>query len=463
MLNSWFKPRTLDTDRAFAETTIRVTVLIVGVAVLLSFLSSVVVFRDAWDLISFPTLDVIIFVLCLVTARVISTGQLVTSSFLLVVISLAAAVGSALVAGAAKQAGLADVLSFVLFMLSVLISALVLARKYIFPTIIVCAIMAAFLVYAVPSIPIQGVNIQTTALDPGQYMLALITILIVEGLYLRQLRVEFDRRLASLQTAILTANDAQKEAERANKAKTQFLSNMSHELRTPLNAIIGYTEIMLGGMAGTFTEKQTQLQQHVMNNGYRLRDLINDILDLSRIEAGGITISFTPLSPRTMLTELTDNLRSLTDKKQIGFELSLADNVPEAVMGDKLKIEQVITNLLSNAIKFTTKGAVTVTVTAPDKDHWRVAVKDTGIGIPQDAINYIFEEFRQVDNSDTRQFQGTGLGLAITKRLVEKMGGTIEVTSEQKVGSTFTITLPDGVVEGNSTAVKEPAKEPEKA
>ena len=336
-------------------------------------------------------------------------------------------------------------------MLVPIVATLVLPRNMImlisFLTVAIYA-LAQFL------LPIN--DFEFAGIDAVQQLTVTFPLLMVEGALLRQLRVEFDDRLETLQQSLRQTELARQEAdaarqraeidrqraESADKAKTQFLANMSHELRTPLNAIIGYDEAMLGGMVGAFTPKQTELLGRIQHNSRRLLGLINDVLDLSKIESGSLEIFLAPMSPPKVVTETVESLRSLAHENKIALEVEIRDDLPELVLGDANKLQQILVNLVSNAIKFTEKGGVTVTAGASDSDHWQVTVRDTGIGIAPDALNYIFEPFRQADSSETRKHKGTGLGLSITKRLAEKMGGAIAVESTPGSGSTFTVTLP---------------------
>jgi signal transduction histidine kinase len=331
-------------------------------------------------------------------------------------------------------------------MIMILVAALVLPRGVLFPIAIGSTIaLGVALQLSLPGDPLNQSHLSSAAF-----------VFLAQAIFLRQLRVEFDNRLAAERASFLAAEKARAEAEtqrlvaekaraeadEANRAKSQFLANMSHELRTPLNAIIGYTEIMLSGMAGTFTDKQTELQRYVQSNAKRLLALINDILDLAKIESGTIEVLATLSSPRKVIGDTVANMQSLAQTKNIYLKATFSDDVPEAILTDVGKIQQIVTNLVGNSIKFTTQGGVEVKVSSAGAKGWQIAIADTGRGMPPDAVNYIFETFRQVDASDSRDQKGTGLGLAITKRLIDRLGGTINVTTEIGKGSTFTVTLP---------------------
>jgi hypothetical protein len=160
------------------------------------------------------------------------------------------------------------------------------------------------------------------------------------------------------------------------------------------------------------------------------------------------------MSPQKVIQETVESLRSLADEKKIYLNMQSSDDVPEVVLGDSRKLQQVLVNLISNAIKFTDNGGVTIDVGTVDASRWRFQVRDTGIGMPPGAATYIFEPFQQVDGTDKRKYKGTGLGLAITKRLVEHLGGSVEVVSELGKGSTFSITLPRAYVPADNVKVQ---------
>ncbi|RPI97587.1 MAG: hypothetical protein EHM39_09245, partial [Chloroflexi bacterium] len=232
-------------------------------------------------------------------------------------------------------------------------------------------------------------------------------------------------------------------AKEAARIKGEFLANVSHELRTPLNAIIGFSDMLLMGMSGPLNDKQSHKISRLRENGARLLDLINDILDLTRIEARRVELVMAPFLPQAMFSRIAGQMDVLAQDKGLTFELEVAPDLPETLMGDEKRIEQIIVNLLSNAFKFTQAGSVTLHAQInPSAQTWSTTVSDTGIGIPPHARDLIFEEFRQLDGSASRAYKGTGLGLAITRNLVRIMGGDITVESELNKGSRFTVTLP---------------------
>jgi signal transduction histidine kinase len=232
-------------------------------------------------------------------------------------------------------------------------------------------------------------------------------------------------------------------AKEAARVKGEFLANVSHELRTPLNAIIGFSDMLLAGMSGPLNDKQEHKLKRLNENGGRLLALINDLLDLTRIESGRLEMVEKRFSPRSLAERISAQMESLALESKLAFTTTIEPDVPQFLVGDEKRVEQVLVNLLSNAFKFTEKGSVGLTISANHTDKtWNLAVIDTGIGIPPHAVNIIFEEFRQLDGSYSRAYQGSGLGLAITRNLVRMMGGKIGVKSTFGSGSTFTVVLP---------------------
>ncbi len=235
--------------------------------------------------------------------------------------------------------------------------------------------------------------------------------------------------------------DMQKnEVEEANRLKSQFLSNMSHELRTPLNSIMALSHVLIQQAGEKLSEEENSYLEIVERNGKILLTLINDILDLSKIEAGKIDIKPAFISLRELLESDIENLSPLAEKKDLTINLLIPDDLPE-VETDRDKYSQVLLNIIGNSIKFTEKGEVNIRA-SHDPLYVYIDIEDTGIGISEENLQIIFEEFRQVDGSSKRNYEGTGLGLAISSKLMKLLGGTISVKSEAGKGSIFTLALP---------------------
>ncbi len=253
-----------------------------------------------------------------------------------------------------------------------------------------------------------------------------------------------DERLEKLVGDLMKARD---DAQSSNTAKSQFLANMSHELRTPLNAIINYSEMVAEDLEDGDVEESKELVSDVkkiQSAGLHLLNLINGILDLSKIEAGKMDVEIHQFDIKTMIREASDTVRPAADRNGNQLVIEVKENVKDAIT-DSMKLNQCILNLLSNACKFTSNGVVrnTVDVVQLDGVDWiKIQIQDTGIGMDQSQVSKLFEAFVQADASTTRQYGGTGLGLAITKRLVELMGGRMDVDSQEGLGSTFTIHVP---------------------
>jgi len=267
-----------------------------------------------------------------------------------------------------------------------------------------------------------------------------------ERLYeaLKQLNSELEQRIRAA-TADLAEQNARlqwqsQEVERANRLKSEFLASMSHELRTPINALIGYSALLLDGVLGDVNPRQQDALGRGRAAAEHLLALINDILDLAKIEAGKMPLHLEPVSLRDVTLEVTQQIEPMVRKKQLEFVIDVAPDCP-AIHSDRTKIKQVLLNLLSNAVKFTNRGRVSVEARRA-QGGVRIDVIDTGIGIRPSDLQAIWEDFRQVDQSRTREFGGTGLGLSITRKLLERLGGSVSVQSVYGEGSTFSVYLP---------------------
>ncbi|MFN3430986.1 MAG: PAS domain-containing sensor histidine kinase [Candidatus Sericytochromatia bacterium] len=263
-------------------------------------------------------------------------------------------------------------------------------------------------------------------------------------------RLEADRQAALAHAQELEARNValdrlSREAQAANKLKSEFLATMSHELRTPLNSIIGYTEVVLTGMHQPLEPTTSRHLNVVLRNGRHLLALINDVLDLSKVEAGRETIHVTALDPLAVVEAAVATAEPQAARKGLALTVDV-DPAIGLVEADEAKVRQILLNLVSNAVKFTKQGGVRVRAEARP-DGWMVAVTDTGIGIDPAHQELIFDAFRQVDASTTREAGGTGLGLAIARRLARLMGGDVTVESALGQGATFTLTLPHQVGE----------------
>ena len=248
-------------------------------------------------------------------------------------------------------------------------------------------------------------------------------------------RLDLERRRASAELERLNEELAQ-----SSRAKSEFLANMSHELRTPMNAILGFTEMLIDELYGKVPEPLKEPLTDIEVNGRHLLRLINDVLDLSKIEAGRMELALSEYSVREVVDTVYASLRSLAAEKGLEFTSHVADDLPLAY-GDSSRLTQCLINLGGNAIKFTKQGRVAIDVElAGDDLIYRVV--DTGIGIPEDELENIFAEFRQVDATVTREFGGTGLGLAITKKFAEMHGGRVWVESRIGEGCTFFLCVP---------------------
>lgn len=238
------------------------------------------------------------------------------------------------------------------------------------------------------------------------------------------------------------AQKATRKAEDAVKAKQQFLSNMSHEIRTPMNAIIGFTKVIL---KTELTPKQKEYLTAIKISGDALIVLINDILDLAKVDAGKMTFEQIPFKMESSIFAMLHLFETKIQEKNLKLNIEYDDSIPKVLLGDPVRLHQIILNLVSNAVKFTKKGVITVSVKLIDEDDEKTkisfAVSDTGIGIEKSKLEKIFENFQQASSGTSRLYGGTGLGLSIVKQLTHAQGGVIHVESEVSKGSIFSFTL----------------------
>jgi PAS domain S-box-containing protein len=254
--------------------------------------------------------------------------------------------------------------------------------------------------------------------------------------HLRTVQARYTRELTESNRKLELQN---REIERANRLKSEFLASMSHELRTPLHTVIGFSELLAEELEGPLNEKQKRFVNHIHKDSLHLLELINDILDLSKIEAGRLELRPEPFDLATVVEESLASVRGLAQAKSIAMEISI--RVPMAVEADRLRVKQILVNLLSNAVKFTPDGG-RVRVDAKVEDFLVVSVTDTGVGIPKEEHESVFDTFYQAGATTKGIRVGTGLGLAITKRLVEQHGGSLHLESEPGKGSCFTFRIP---------------------
>ena len=291
---------------------------------------------------------------------------------------------------------------------------------------------------------------------------------------LSEQNIEVERKNREVEQAKLALEEKATQLALSSKYKSEFLANMSHELRTPLNSLLILAQQLSDNPEGNLTGKQVEFAKTIHGSGSDLLTLINDILDLSKIESGTVTLDVSEYRFSNLRNYVDRTFRHMAEAKHLGFQVDLADNLPTAVMTDTTRLQQVLKNLLSNAFKFTSHGQVSLTISlvtsgwTADHPHLLHAdavlafsVRDTGVGIPSDKLQLIFEAFQQADGSTARKYGGTGLGLSISRELARLLGGEIRVESTVNIGSTFTLYLPynrAGFINYEQTRQPQPAR-----
>jgi signal transduction histidine kinase len=263
---------------------------------------------------------------------------------------------------------------------------------------------------------------------------------------LKQASDELERKIQAATADIAQQNELLRrqaiELEQASSLKSQFLANMSHEFRTPLNAMLGYTSMLLQGVAGPVEQPVKRQLGRIESNGRHLLTIINEILDISRIEAGRMPLQLSTFRLADLVSEVKAELEPIILRSKPSVVLDLSKDL-KPITSDRQKVKQILLNLVSNALKFTHHGSVTITARRHTRDGtMTLSVSDTGIGIAPADQEKIFEDFRQLDNSPTRAYGGTGLGLSICRRLAQMINGRISLQSDVGQGSIFTLMLP---------------------
>ena len=254
--------------------------------------------------------------------------------------------------------------------------------------------------------------------------------------------VALDLRNAALRRVQSDLEDRAQELQRASRYKSEFLANMSHELRTPLNSALILSKLLGDNPQGNLTAEQVKFAESIYASGNDLLVLINDILDIAKVEAGKLELVAEEVPLRRLADSLSMTFTPLAGQKKLDFRLVLQPDAPGLLVTDRQRVEQILKNLLSNALKFTDRGEVSLTVSGAPDGGARFAVRDSGIGIPADQQEVIFEAFRQADGTTSRRYGGTGLGLSISRDLTKLLGGQLSVQSAPGQGSTFTLELP---------------------
>jgi signal transduction histidine kinase len=257
-----------------------------------------------------------------------------------------------------------------------------------------------------------------------------------------QIRSAFELAISRYSVQIKEVQGLAQRAIEANEFKTRFIARISHELRTPLGAVMGMSEMLQENVYGPLTPAQQDIARRILNNTHVLDQVFTELLDQSRIESGQLLLKVGEFSPKVLAQNVHSNNLPLALQKGLAMHVEIDPALPDVLIGDKARIEQILSNLVVNAIKYTQSGDIVIRVRKEGNAQWILQVKDSGIGISEEDQSYIFEPFRQVDETVGRKFGGVGLGLSIVQQLVKAMDGTVSVESRVGKGSTFTVVLP---------------------
>ncbi len=291
---------------------------------------------------------------------------------------------------------------------------------------------------------------------PWAFIIMVAVVIIAFFFVARTMEMSSEDLRRALDDATVQLVEANRKLEQASEMKSQFTARTSHELRTPLSAMIVFTDLALRGAYGPLNDKLQNALEHVINSARHLKGIINDILDLSKIEAGELEICEECVEMRSLLLTVESVCLEASEEKGLECSVELGTDMPTHIIGDEGRLTQIMLNLIGNAVKFTKEGKVDVRIERNGAEQWRIIVRDSGPGIPEDQFEAIFQAYRQLDGPGREaRAKGTGLGLAITRHLVREMGGTINVRSELGRGSTFEVELPltPTVPESNSIEV----------
>jgi len=329
------------------------------------------------------------------------------------------------------------------FALGIIVLFFLLKGKWLYITVVLAAISDTFWVLYSYYYPAQVVSINTRM---GIYQDICYSFILVVGITCFFMKIH----MQLFENERKRFEEQQKQLEEAMQTQSRFLANMSHEIRTPINTIIGLNEMTL---REEISDEVAENAIHIQSASKMLLALINDILDLSKIESGAMELVETRYELSPVFSDIVNMNWVRAHQKGLEFQVSVSEQLPSMLYGDDTRIKQIINNLVSNAIKYTPKGLVSLSVTGelrgPNRVMVRVSVEDSGIGIKQEDVEHLFENFKRVDEKHTKGIEGTGLGLSITRQLVEMMGGTIAVDSIYHKGSTFTVTFEQGVIDAS--------------